>query len=177
LFSLVPPSTDVSGMTFRYDPDRYGPSQFDDDMCLKPPPLLWLAVIYLARAVVLPIGIGIGHVAGVNETAFGSLRSLWSVEALVPALMALPVLYALFRRTPGASRATRWFWRHGRILLALSAGLDVALSVLQLATFQPGDRAVIALGGALVDLYLLAYILIARRVRDTLSDFPPPRRA
>jgi hypothetical protein len=163
-------------MNFRYDPDRYRASQFDDDMCLKAPPLLWLAVIYLARAVVLPIGIGIGHFAGVDDKAFGSLRSLWSVKAFVPALVALPVLYALFRRAPGASRATRWFWRHGRILLALSAGLDVALSVLQLAPSPLEDQPVIALGAALVDLYFLAYILIARRVRDTFSDFPPPRR-
>jgi hypothetical protein len=164
-------------MTLSYDPDRYRPSQFDDDMCLKPPPLLWLAVIYLARAVVLPIVIGIGHFAGVNDTAFRSLRALWSAEAFVPALVALPVLYALFRRAPGAGHATRWLWRHGRILLALSAGLDVALSVVQLATSQLGDPPVIALGAALADLYFLAYILIARRVRDTFSDFPPPRHA
>jgi len=164
-------------MTLSYDPDRYRSSQFDDDMCLKPPLLLWLAVIYLARAVVLPIGIGIGHFAGVDDKAFGSLRSLWSVEAFVPAVVTLPVLYALFRRAPGASRATRWCWRHGRILLALSAGLDVALSVFQLATAQPGDPPFTALGAALVDLYFLAYILIARRVRDSFSDFPPPRDA
>ena len=71
-------------MSLSYDPDRYHPSQFDHEMCLKPPSLLWFAVIYLARAVVLPIGIGIGHFAGVDEKAFGSLRSLWSMEALVP---------------------------------------------------------------------------------------------
>jgi hypothetical protein len=62
-------------------------------------------------------------------------------------------------------------------LLALSAGLDVALSVVQLTTSQLGDPPVIALGAALADLYFLAYILIARRVRDTFSDFPPPRHA
>jgi hypothetical protein len=164
-------------MPLSYDPDRYHPSQFDDDMCLKPPLLLWLAVIYLARAVVLPIGIGIGHLAGVDDKAFASLRSLWSLEALVPALVALPVLYALFRRAPGASRVTRWFWRRGRVLLALSAGLDVALSLFQLATPGPGSDPIIAGGAASVDLYFLAYILIARRVRDAFSDFPLPPQA
>jgi hypothetical protein len=159
-------------MSLSYDPERYRPSQFDDEMCLKPPSLLWLAVIYLARAVVLPIGIGIGHFAGVDEKAFGSLRSLWSTEAFVPTLVALPVLYALFRRSPRASRATRWIWHHGRALVALSAGLDVALQVFHLATPQLGDQPVVGLAAALIDLYILAYVLIARRVRDTFSDFP-----
>jgi hypothetical protein len=164
-------------MSSSYDPDRYRASQFDDDLCLKPPLLLWLAVIYLARGVVLPIGIGLGHFAGVDEKAFGSLRSLWSAEALVPALLALPVLYALLRRAPGASRATRWLWRHGRIFLALSAGLDAGLSLHQAAASPLGDQPILALGAASVDLYFLAFILIARRVRDTFSDFPPPRHA
>jgi hypothetical protein len=164
-------------MTSSYDPERYRPSQFDEEMCLKPPLLLWFAVIYLARAVVLPIGIGIGHVAGVDDKAFASLRSLWNVEAFLPALMTLPVLYALFRRAPTAGRATRWFWRHGRIFLALSAGLDMALSLFQLATSGPGDDPIIIGGAASIDLYFLAYILMARRVRDAFSDFPLPRQA
>jgi len=164
-------------MSLSYDPDRYHPSHFDDEMCLKPPSLLWLAVIYLSRGVVLPIGIGIGHFAGVDDTAFGSLRSLWSVEALLPALLALPVLYALFRRAPSAGRTTRWLWRHGRIFLALSAGLDIALSLFQLATSRLGGDPIITGGAASVDLYFLAYILMARRVRDTFSDFPLPRNA
>jgi hypothetical protein len=164
-------------MPLSYDPDRYHPSQFDDEMCLKPPLILWFAVIYLARAVVLPIGIGIGHWAGVDDTAFASLRSLWSTEALVPALMALPVLYALFRRAPGASRATRWFWRRGRILLALSAGLDFGVSLFQLTHAGPGRDPIITGGAASVDLYFLAYILVARRVRDAFSDFPLPQHA
>jgi hypothetical protein len=168
---------DILSMTLSYDPNRYRPSQFDDDMCLKPPLPLWLAVIYLARAVVLPIGIGVGHIAGVDDRAFGSLRSLWSAEALLPALLALPVLYALFRRAPSAGRTTRWFWRQGRIFLSLSAGLDVALSLFQLATSRLGGDPIVALGAASVDLYVLAYILMARRVRDVFSDFPPPHRA
>jgi hypothetical protein len=162
-------------MNSRYDPNLYHPSSFDDDMCLKPPLLLWLAVIYLARAVLLPIGIGIGHIAGVDEKAFIFLRSLWSAEGLVPALVALPVLYALFRRAPRAARMTRWFWAHGRILLAVSAGVDVALTLLQLTRpAELGDQAAISLGAGFADLYFLAFILFARRVRDTFNDFPPP---
>jgi hypothetical protein len=161
-------------MSLSYDPGRYRPSHFDDEMCLKPPSLLWLAVIYLSRGVLMPIGIGIGHIINVNDKALGSLRSLWSVETLLPALLALPILYALFRRAPSAGRTTRWLWRHGRIFLALSTALDLALSSFQLATSGLGGDPVIAAGAVSVDLYFLAYVLIARRVRDAFSDFPLP---
>jgi DUF2919 family protein len=164
-------------MNSSYDPDLYHPSSFDDDMCLKPPLLLWLATIYLARAILLPIGIGIGHFAGVDDKAFVLLRSLWRVEGLVPALLALPVLFALFRRTPTAARMTRRMWAHGRIFLAVSAGIDAALSLFQLTTSTEGDQPIITMGSELIDVYFLAYILFARRVRDTFTDFPPPREA
>jgi Protein of unknown function (DUF2919) len=163
-------------MNSSYDPDRYHPSHFDDDMCLKPPLLLWLAAIYLARAVLLPIAIGIGHIASVDDKAFVLLRSLWSGAGLVPALVALPVLYGLFRRAPAAGRMTRWFWAHGRILLAVSAGIDSALTLLHLiGPTEFGDQAAVSLGAEFTDLYFLAYILFARRVRDAFTDFPPPR--
>ena len=165
-------------MNSSYNPDRYHPSHFDDDMCLRPPLLLWLAAIYLARAALLPIAIGIGHIANVDDKAFVLLRSLWSPAGLVPALVALPVLYALFRRAPAAGRMTRWCWAHGRILLAVSAGIDAALTLLQFTgPTELGDQAVIAMGTGIADLYFLTYILFARRVRDAFTDFPPPRQA
>jgi len=145
-------------------------------MCLKPPLLLWLAAIYLARAILLPIGIGIGHIAHVDDKAFVLLRSLWSAEGLVPALVALPVLYALFRRAPAAGRMTRWFWAHGRMLLVVSAGIDVALTLLHLTRLtELSDQMALSIGAGFGDLYFLAYILFARRVRDAFTDFPPPR--
>lgn len=33
----------------------YGPSSYDDHFCLKPAALLWLAVIYLSRALLLVV--------------------------------------------------------------------------------------------------------------------------
>jgi hypothetical protein len=165
----------LSNMNSKYNPDLYHPSNFDDDMCLKPPLLLWIAAIYLARAILLPIGIGIGHIAGVDDKAFVLLRSLWSAEGLVPALVALPVLYALFRRAPAAAYMTRWFWAHGRILLAVSAGIDAALTLLHLTRLtELSDQMAISIVAGFADLYFLAYILFARRVRDAFTDFPPP---
>jgi hypothetical protein len=164
-------------MTLRYDPELYSSSSFDDDMCLKPPLLLWLAVIYLTRAILLPIAIGVGHFAGVDQRAFDSLRSLWSSGAVAPALVALPLLYALIRRGPGAGRITRWIFARGRILVVVSAAIDLGLSAIRLGTAGGfGDESIVPIGSILMDGYFLVYVLAARRVRDSFSDFPPPNQ-
>jgi hypothetical protein len=163
-------------MSLRYDPSLYGPSSFDEDMCLKPPLLLWIAVAYLARAILLPIVIGIGHFSGVDERAFSVLRPLWSTDALAPAAAALPLLYAMLRRAPTAADATRWIWARGRVFLGASAALDATLSCFHFL-HDSGDSQFVLMSGAALDAYFLVYILGARRVRDTFTDFPPPRES
>ena len=161
-------------MRHSYNPHSYAPSSYDDDMCLKPPLLLWLAVLFLSRAVMLPIVIGIGHIAGVNADAMTLLRGFWSEDELLPALFAVPVLYSLVRRVPTAGGAVRWIWAHGQIFLSLSAALDIALPfVVQLWHRDFNDRLMASLCTAGLDVYFLAYILAARRARDTFLDFPP----
>jgi hypothetical protein len=162
-----------SPMSTQYDPSSYDPSDFDDEMCLKPPLLLWLAVLYLSRGVVLPLGVGIGHVVGIDSAAMAAVRGFWRTDELIPSLLAVPILYALFRRAPKASRAVRWLWAHGRSFLALSAGIDIALTAYSLFPFEEiGNQAAAAACALVVDAYLLLYVLKAKRVRDSFSDFP-----
>src|ERR1700679_1232453 len=122
-------------MQTSYDPRSYDPSNFDEEMCLKPPVLLWIVVLYLSRGIALPLAVGIGHVVGIDTAAMAALRGFWKPDEFVPALAAVPVLFALFRRTPKASRTVRWLWANGRILLAVSAGIDIALSIYSLLPF------------------------------------------
>jgi hypothetical protein len=144
-------------------------------MCLKPSLLLWLAVLFTSRAVTLPIMIGIGHVAGVNTDAMTWLRDFWNADECVPALFSIPLLYSFCRRVPSASAPVRWLWSHGRILLALAAGLDLAMPVmLALWNREFSDQIMPSLFTAGIDVYLLTYVLAARRVRDTFLEFPPP---
>ena len=153
----------------------YAPSNYDDDLCLKPPLLLSLTVLYLSRAIMLPIAIGIGHIAGVNAQAMTLLRGFWSEDQLLPALIAIPVLYAFCRRVPTASRLVRWIWARGRVFLALSAGLDIFLPfIAQLWHRDINDQFLVSLLTSGMDVYFLVYVLAARRVRDTFADFPPP---
>ncbi len=162
-------------MPHSHHPHPYSPSNYDDDMCLKPPWLLWLAVLFLCRAIMLPVVIGIGHVAGVNADAMTQLRDFWSADQLVPAVIAIPVLCALCWRSGSAPDFLRGVWARGRILLALSAAVDIALPLLsQLWQRQVTDQFVATLFGSGVDVYFLVYVLAARRVRDTFADFPAP---
>jgi Protein of unknown function (DUF2919) len=162
-------------MRSRYDPDSYPPSSFDDELCLKPPLLLWVVVLYLSRAILMPVAMGIGHYAGVNQDAMRLLRDFWRMDTLLPALLALPVLYGLFRRSPAASRPVRWVWEHGRVLLGASLAIDIALDARELIPFaRIDDQSLLPIASAVAAVYFLIYVLAARRVRDTFSDFPPP---
>ena len=151
----------------------YASSAYDDDLCLKPPAILWIATLYLSRALLLPVTVGLAHVAGISDDVLALLRGLWSEEVLLPSLIAMPVLVCFFRRVPTASAMTRWIWARGRTFLALSASVDLAVRFIsQYRVANVDDTLAISLVTASVDGYFLLYILTARRVRDTFASFP-----
>ena len=170
----LPATATLARMHTSYDRNSYDPSSFDDEMCLRPPALLWIAALYLSRAILLPVTMGLGHFAGVNDDAMHVLRAFWRADTLLPALLAVPILYALCRRQPSASRLVRRFWQHGRILLALSAALDAGLGVRGLFSSGITDDGILRAFGVATDVYFLCYVLAARRVHDTFCDFPAP---
>ena len=154
----------------------YTASHYDDHFCLKPPLLLWVAVLYLSRAITLPILMAIGHFAGVDSSAIAAFRGLWSIDGLAPSVIAAVILYTLCRRVPSARRPVRWIWAHGQLFLAVAAILDIIL--LSIALFRHGEindqSPLWSLVAALGDLYFLVYILVARRVRHAFLEFPAP---
>jgi hypothetical protein len=153
----------------------YPASYYDDQMCLKPPLLLWVAVFYLSRAITLPVAMAIGHFAGVDSRAIASFRAFWSLDALIPSLTAVVILYALCRRVPTASQWVRWIWARGRVFLAVAAALDIALILAELIRQgEISDSSLMSLIAAAVDAYFLTYVLAARRVRDAFAEFPMP---
>jgi hypothetical protein len=159
----------------------YDPSCYDHNFCLKPPGLLWLAALYLSRAIVLIMAAQLATVARADANVAAVLRGAASVYALVPSLIAAPVLYALICRAPTSTKPLRWIWAHGRALLIVAAILDCAASLFG-SGFIGGDIAEPNAGlllAAAFDLYFLVYILATRRVRDAFADFPlaePERR-
>lgn len=155
----------------------YPESYYDDQLCLKPPLLLWLAVFYLSRAITLPVAMAMAHFAGVESNAIAYFRGFWSFDALVPSAIAALILFTLFRRVPSAPKWVRWIWTRGRVFLAISAILDVVLSLIAFAHNGAADnQSLFSLIAAAIDVYFLVYILWARRVRHVFEEFPPPLR-
>jgi Protein of unknown function (DUF2919) len=162
-------------MAESYAPQLYPLSYYDQHMCLKPPLFLWLAALYLSKAITLPAVMGIGAFAGVNSAAIALFHQFWSVYQLAPSLIAFCVFVALVRRAPNASKPLRWIWSHGRLLLSLSAAIDLVMSlVIPIWQGEVNQQAVLSFCAAGIDAYFLLYILVARRVRDVFAEFPAP---
>jgi hypothetical protein len=155
---------------------RYDPSNYDEHFCLKPPLLLWLALVYLSRAITLPLAVQISSLAGGSADTTALIRGAFSAYSLLPSLIAAVVFVALIRRSPSGSRAARWIWARGRILLATSAILDLGLSFVDPQSGHGGASGAIEARvlTAAFDLYFLVYILAAGRVRDAFAAFPAP---
>ena len=153
----------------------YSLSSYDDHFCLKPPALLWLAAVYLSRAMVLIFASDVASVARAGAGVVAMLRSAVSVYALIPSLIAAPVLYALVSRAPSSRKLVRWIWARGRMILIVAAILDCAVS-LAASGIAGGETADLNAGlllAAVFDVYFLVYIVATRRVRDVFADFPP----
>jgi hypothetical protein len=157
-----------------HSPHPYPASQYDDEMCLKAPLPLWLAILYLSRAITLPIAMAIGHVAGVDDRAIAQFRGFWSVYGLLPSLIAAVILVTLLRRTPAAPDWMRWVWARGRGVLAVAAILDMILLMTADIRQQGFELSLGSIAAALFDGCLLVYILAVRRVRDVFAEFPLP---
>jgi len=152
-------------------PPRIDLSQYDQHLCLKPPGLLLIAMIFLSRAVTLPVIVRLASLAGGSADTTDFVRGTFSVYTAVPSLVATAVLYALLRRAPKASTAVRWIWAHGRTILAAAAALDFGLWFLDPPTGAGvGDAGRVLV--AALDVYFFVYILAARRVRDVFDQFP-----
>jgi len=151
----------------------YSESSYDGYLCLKPPLLLWLAMLYLSRGLTLPIVMAIASFSGVDERAISFCRAAWSVRELVPSGIAAIVLYALVRRAPAAPASVRWIWANGRVFLCLAALIDLTQTLVATPPFAPlSDQAMGSWAAAAADAYFLLYVAAARRVRDTLAEFP-----
>jgi len=162
-------------MSKRYDFRKYESWSYDDDFCLKPPFLLKASILYLCRSLLL-FGLFVisstrGQVTGIEKLIPGGEHAAALALSGIPALL---VFYALLRRSPSGSGFARWVWQHGRTLLATSAVMEVCAALLFLysGAAAVGEFGAVRFALLLLDVYILAYVLMSVRVRDTFSDFP-----
>jgi hypothetical protein len=156
---------------------RYRLESYDKYFCLKPPPLLWLAMLYLSRAVSLPVVIGLSSMAGGSANTTALVHGIFGPGTLLSSCIAFSVLCTVVLRSPSAPRAVRWIFTHGRALLIASCVLDALLGLVlagvSLDSIRNADEHIGgALIGAVLDLYVLIYLLCSKRVRHVFCDFP-----
>ena len=162
---------------------KYHLTCYDDNFCLKPPILLWIALVFLSRGVILPLFVGVLSMTGLTADAKGILQGLISLPSVPSSIIGATVLLAALRRAPKASSVMRWIWRHGLVLLAIAAVGDAVTSLVTAPILRGATSDTASLGvwapvlAATYDLYFLAYLLTVRRVRDTFAQFPLPMAA
>lgn len=164
-------------MAKSYEIKRYKAWDFDDYFCLKPPVLLIVAISYLCRSFLVFAIAMLGSIKGNTENMSLLLQAGGHPGHLaITGVPALFVLIALFRRSPNGGRFARWIWKRGRIFLATSAVLEISAGLF-LASQQGGETSLLTMTFLLLDLYILLYVLISKRVKDSFSDFPPTAAA
>jgi hypothetical protein len=159
-------------MNKRFEVEKFGFGAYDDFFCLRPPALLVMSLIFLCRGLAALFLFSISGKAGNPVLSyFLDSEMLWQgAFAAVPALL---VLYALGARVPGAPTFVRWIWKHGSVLVALSALAHVAIAASKYASVRAllgGSLGVTAL--ALADLGIIGYVFLSSQVRQAFLDFP-----
>ena len=167
------------GLTMKQNYERgpYSPGSYDRYLCLRPPLLLWVALLYLSRAVSLPLVLGLSSLAGSSADTTGLVHGMFGPSTLLPSCLAFMVLWTLALRSPSAGPLARRIFARGRVLLIAAAVLDAVLGVTLAGVSRDSiesadEHAGVVLLGALFDLYLIIYLLFSKRVRDVFADFP-----
>lgn len=151
---------------------KYEFTDYDENLCLRVSPALWIAMLFLFRAYLIAL---LSVVNFKDSLALINMFYSNNWQVSLGALAGTPVFVVLFSwkaRKPGASARTQWFWRNGRGFLLASAVLNI------LAVFVPlligASRGLDVYGLAQVALCvgIIVFLFVSKRVSDTFSEFP-----
>jgi hypothetical protein len=153
------------------------PEDFTEDGVLRVGFLLWAVMLFLNRhLILLAFGAVTNLVGSRSGLDSGSLIALYSSPwFLLASLPALAVLLTALRRDRKAGRLIRSLWCHGRWLLAISAGLDLAL-LIAFGTLTQAEINELHLVGGILDSYVLVYLRRSAWAQARFADFPEPRK-
>jgi hypothetical protein len=152
-------------------PTRYPAFRYTDELVLRVPFALWLAMLFLVRHLAL---LGVTFLPTTGQEILW-LRGLVRPEYLIADLIALPVLVAAARRRSQAGTLWRALWLRGRGLLTASALLYPALAVGgPLASGRPLAFAIegTLAAGMLASLAVVFYLWRSPHARDCFREFP-----
>ena len=152
---------------------QFRPGDFTEDGVLRVGVLLWVVLVFANRHLILLILGAVSSFVGAGDGFDGfSLGVMYSSPwFLLTSLPALGVLAAALRRSTRAGRLERWLWRQGRGLLLLAVGADLVL-LLAYPWWSRAHVTQLHIIGAVLDLYVLTYLIRSSRVRARFADFP-----
>ncbi len=159
-------------MTLLYHPDAY-----DKHLCLKPSAGMVLVMAFAIRHILL---VFLGYFPGMS----GNADTHFITGLLSPTLMAadfpaLLVLLAWRFRLPEAGKTWRLIWRHGRVILLATLGVQLLLLAntrwgRQLLEVPQSETSSLVVLYALLQVYVLIFVLMSKRLRGVFLDFPVP---
>jgi hypothetical protein len=116
----------------------------------------------------------VGLRSGLDSSGLAILYS--SPWFLLTSIPAAAVLFSALRRDRKAGKLVRKIWHQGRWLLALSAGLELAL-LIALVSLSQVELDELHLIGGILDSYVLLYLKRSVWARARFADFPAPDRS
>ncbi len=155
----------------------YSFSDYDKYMSLKLDFEMWLIIVYFLRPFILKVStIQMGR--GVKSASVSGLKDLvypHDFSFFIAFLATIPVILlviAYTKRRPGASEWVRTIWRNGKMLLVVTAVLNIIIIFVPFLMDLTHRINLFGWGQLAVAIYILYHLYTRQRVRDTFADFP-----
>jgi len=150
-----------------FDVDKHGVQRI--------PGMFWVALCVLARYWVLAIVVLVSARRNSEIVALlGNANTLWTILAIeLPAVLLAVVAV---RREPGAHRLTRWLWRQGPHLVALTAVANMALTayLLMQSDYWLLWPELFLASVCLLDAAIALAMYTTPQYQSLFKEFPPP---
>ena len=155
----------------------YSFSDYDKYMSLKPDLEVWLIIAYFLRPFIMKIstiqmGLGAksGSVSGLKDLVYPN-----DFGFFIAFLATIPVLILVFayaKRKPGASGLVRKIWHKGRMLLIVTAVLNLIIIFVPFLVDLTYRINMLGWAQLAIAGYIIYYLYTTQRVKDTFADFP-----
>lgn len=155
----------------------YSFSDYDKYMSLKLDLEVWLIIAYFLRPFILKVStIQMGR--GAKSDSVSGLKDLVypnDFGFFVAFLATIPILILVFayaKRKPGVSGLVRKIWHKGRMLLIVTAVLNLIIIFVPFMVDLTYRINMLGWAQLAIAVFILFYLYTTQRVKDTFADFP-----
>ena len=155
----------------------YSFSDYDKYMSLKPDFEMWLMIVYFLRPFILKVstiqmgrGAKSGSVSGLKDMVYPNDFGFFI--AFLATIPVLVLVFAYAKRKPGASGLVRKIWHKGRMLLIVTAVLNLIIIFVPFLVDLTYRINMLGWVQLAIAVYVIFYLYSTQRVKDTFADFP-----